>query len=261
MAFMTRTCWVVWVMAVAGCAKPTHNTLSAPTPIKPLSAGTTVLNGQKSVDLQTPLTLAVPKHKTVEIDFMARGYFYAGSKTEIGMGGNASSSNLPTVADRASLTNVAGLEFDISLEAAMFKKQAGIAVRLVNRSTKPVDFAAQDGRISILQEALDSDGNWKPIEYLPSSWCGNSYHSIRLEAGEGWNFTAPRYSGPYQTQLRFTLLKGAASEGAVAQPNRATSELPLPAMHSRPYMGSIDPKQFSEKEGHQSTSIMDPYDE
>ncbi len=46
----------------------------------------------------------------------------------------------------------------------------GMQLWLVNRTGDAVAFAAQDSRLSIVAEAKDTDGAWKPIEYLPSSW-------------------------------------------------------------------------------------------
>jgi len=78
-------------------------------------------------------------------------------------------------------------------------------VFLVNTTKEQVTFSASDSRLYIVQEALDRDSKWKPIEYLPSSWCGNSYHHVFLGANEYWEFAAARYTGEFKTRLRFRL--------------------------------------------------------
>lgn len=81
----------------------------------------------------------------------------------------------------------------------------GIALRLINAANKPLKLTAQDSRISIVQEAKDADGVWRPITTLPGSFCGNSYHQVTLKAGRYWEFAAPLYEGEFETELRFRL--------------------------------------------------------
>lgn len=45
---------------------------------------------------------------------------------------------------------------------------------VVNNTTNKITFNAQDSRLYMKMQAKDSAGEWKDIEYLPSSWCGNS---------------------------------------------------------------------------------------
>src|SRR5206468_8327520 len=49
-------------------------------------------------------------------------------------------------------------------------KRKGMRLLLVNATKDRVAFPASDSRLSIVQEAKDAKGEWKPIEYLPSSW-------------------------------------------------------------------------------------------
>lgn len=116
---------------------------------------------------------------------------------------------------------------------------------LVNGTDAEVGFAASDSRLSIIQEAKDSDGNWKAIEFLPSSWCGNSYHRVFLPAKHYWEFSAPLYTGKMRTKLRFAL------------PISDTVTI-----YSNEFEGSVNSGQFgSRKEGYTSRGLMDPYDE
>lgn len=45
----------------------------------------------------------------------------------------------------------------------------GFRVVLANTTRKVVPFPAADSRLGIIRDALDSEGHWKPIEYLTSS--------------------------------------------------------------------------------------------
>lgn len=180
-------------------------------------------------------------------DSMLRGYCFAGNKTRDtnALGGYGGSGNLP-IQLTGSQKNGEGLTLEIiEDENAVFTEAyEGIIVRLVNYGDQQESIQASDSRIGIIQEALDKDGQWKAIEYLPSSWCGNSRHNVYLDAAHYWNFKAPKYSGEYETKLRFALvLKNGIT------------------LHSRTYNGSINKMQFLEKQGHQRISIMDPYNE
>lgn len=159
------------------------------------------------------------------------------------LGGYGSSDNLPQVLPGQPKKPELYLEIVPGPAVPYAETYEGIRVRLVNGTGQQVTLPASDSRLSIIQEAMDTDGTWKPIEYLVSSWCGNSYHSLYLPAGNYWEFIAPRYSGPRKTAIRFVLLDDAG---------KATT-------HSLPYEGGIEPGQFIEKADYQSTNIMDPY--
>lgn len=81
----------------------------------------------------------------------------------------------------------------------------GFMVVLANHTRETARFESQDSRLNIVREAVDVDGKWKPIEYLPHSWCGNSYYSVELPAGYSWSFAAPQYGGSFRTRMRFVL--------------------------------------------------------
>jgi hypothetical protein len=59
---------------------------------------------------------------------------------------------------------------------------------MVNTTNDKVQFKAQDSRLYLVAEALNEKNEWVAITYLPSSWCGNSYHEITLDANEYWSF-------------------------------------------------------------------------
>jgi hypothetical protein len=185
--------------------------------------------------------------KEINLDYMLRGYCYATSPTNaeawhvpIGNG------NVPK--PNAQLTN--GVEGELSLvvlpqeEVAFNKDYHGFRLLLVNRTGNTINIPSCDNRLAIVQQGLEGEGLWRPIEYLPSSWCGNSYYSVTLPSGHYWEFAAPRYKGTIKTTLRFVL----------------TIEGQNP-IFSNEFEGSVNPGQFTRKQGHNPTNLMDPYDE
>jgi hypothetical protein len=121
-----------------------------------------------------------------------------------------------------------------------------LVLRLVNRTGAVVWFDASDSRLSIVQEAQDLLGTWRPVEYLPSSFCGNSYHRVGLGTGEAWTFNPRRYEGELRTRLRFRLKRDDADD-----------------LLSNEFVGSVNAGQFDpeRKEGHRRANVMDPYDD
>lgn len=114
---------------------------------------------------------------------------------------------------------------------------------LVNGTDDTVAFDACDSRLSIIQEAKDESGEWRAIEYLPRSWCGNSYHRVLLSSGESWAFPAPRYDGALTTNLRFRLM----DEGGET------------LLVSNEFKGKINTEQFELKQSFTPDAVMDPY--
>jgi len=185
--------------------------------------------------------------KPVQVDYMLRGYCYAGGRLDNkAIGGYGRSDNQPKKLSsrRANASTVALLALpDQTIPFA--KCYRGFRLLLINGTNSEVTFSASDSRLSIIQEALDARGRWRPIEYLPESWCGNSDHSVLLPARHYFEFAVPSYTGKQQTRLRFAL-----------QP--AQGQAPI---YSNEFQGSINPRQFSKRQGHRPTGLMDPYGE
>jgi hypothetical protein len=176
---------------------------------------------------------------------MLWGYCHAGSRIKDldAPGGFWASDNFPTTfqpKDRLRAGEVY-LTVDAASELAFEGKYRGIALRLVNGTNQRGAFRASDSRLSIVQEARDADGQWREIEYLPQSWCGNSHHRVFLEPGECWTFAAARYDGTMKTKLRFKLT---GEHGAI---------------YSEEFEGSINPEQFTIQHAPASGDLMDPY--
>lgn len=188
----------------------------------------------------------------LNVDFMVRGYFYASSPQKqkyAGYGGWGGSSNEYSKANSPSkkqreLTVIVEESAD-TVFAGMYK---GHKVRVVNLQKDTVVFEAQDSRLYMNVQAKDQDGKWRDIEYLPSSWCGNSYHQLYLPPDTQWQFTTPQYKGGFDTDLRIQLIcKG---KGKTEK-----------KVYSNIYKGSVNPGQFWQKPGYVPGGIMDPYNE
>jgi hypothetical protein len=122
-------------------------------------------------------------------------------------------------------------------------KYRGCSLFLANGTNETVELAACDSRIPMIAEAY-VNGHWQPIEYLPSSWCGNSYHRVYLKPNQYWEFTVPRYNGKIKTRVRYRL----------ALPNGTF-------VYSNEIAAGINKKQLTVKQGHSAVDMMDPYNE
>lgn len=190
---------------------------------------------------------AEPKNPVL-VDYKVRGYFYASAQVDKGLGGHWVAKNGPT---RNGPQARSGLYAHVYLDEGKTLATGHDAVRveIVNGSGQPVDFAASDSRLYVVQEALGYDGAWAAIEYLPSSWCGNSYHTLTLPAHSHWEFLAPRYGGTFKTRLRVK----------VSLENTNNTLITPQVFYSNEFDGRINLAQFTVEQGHTATNIMDPY--
>ena len=172
-----------------------------------------------------------PKLLPCNFEHMLSGYCHAGSRIRDrrALGGFWASRNFPKrINDLVKNSKPTLYLLALPDEETVFSRRyKGGTLLLINGTNKASRFSATDSRIGIVQEAKDKDGCWKPIEHLPSSWCGNSYHGVFLEPKDCWVFSTPRYEGSIKTTLRFTL---PLSGGKV--------------IHSNEFEGSVNPGQF-----------------
>ncbi|HEY9045949.1 MAG TPA: WG repeat-containing protein [Ohtaekwangia sp.] len=189
------------------------------------------------------------------IDFMNRGYFCAFSKRHKNdLGGFGGSDNSPKKVAKGNHFPESGLHVIVRPdEKRPIGSYPGIAVYIVNATKKSVLFDAQDSRLYMLVQARDTNGEWRDIEYLPSSWCGNSYHTLTLDAHNYWEFTTPVYEGDIKTRLRIALTY-------IDRPKKRGEQNTV-TIYSNEYEGSINPGQFWRKESYYPHGIMDPYND
>lgn len=186
--------------------------------------------------------------KNIDIQFMLRGYFYASSSIEDkdapgGFGG--SDNKAKEISQNKLFQSTHGLKLiiDTTANVGFAERFKGQKAYLINRLGIDTAFEASDSRLSIVAEAFYK-GSWNPIEYLPSSWCGNSYHKVYLKNNEYWEFNVPRYLGQTKVKLRYRLDAG---QGSMLYSNEVTA--------------FINKKQFSVKQAYYKNGIMDPYND
>lgn len=114
---------------------------------------------------------------------------------------------------------------------------------LVNNSDETICLPAQDSRLYLKMQAKNVFGIWSDIEYVPNSWCGNSYHEICLEKGEYWEFPSLQFKGRHKTKFRYKLENGEED------------------LFSNEIEGYVNNGQFINKQKYYSTNLMDPYNE
>ena len=128
-------------------------------------------------------------------------------------------------------------------------RYSGFPVYIINNSVDTIFVGVQDSRLYMRVQAKDENGKWMDIEYVPSSWCGNSYYTIFLNRDEFWKLATPKYEGAIKTKLRIVF----EDRGGYGMGRKATKN------YSNEYNGSINPSQFFRKQDYISGGLMDPY--
>jgi hypothetical protein len=188
----------------------------------------------------------IEKLDSVNIDFQFRGgcYAYSSSKNAVASNGEAHSDNLPGKTDdsfpRQGLYLVINQKEFSKIDTAFL----GCKLYLVNTTDTAIKLEASDSRLYIVAEALNDKNGWTPVSYLPSSTCGNSYHTIVLDKDEYWSFNIPVFKGTVKTKIRYILSSGnylkISSNEIVAYLNKGQFE-------------------SENKQGYSSDNLMDPY--
>ncbi len=204
----------------------------------------------------------------LNIDFMNRGYFYAG-ETNTGHGGAGYLGQRKKISMLNSFPSAAlAVTIDPDAVQEYGKGTKGMAVYVSNSTGDSVAFNAQDRRLYMTMQAKDQTGTWRDIEYLPSSWCGNSYHSLHLSANNYWSFIAPVYEGSFHTQLRVALQYVDLSDTVNIEISKSikpdwprTYRGRTLLIYSNEIEGSINPAQFWRRPEYYPAGLMDPYSE
>jgi hypothetical protein len=171
-----------------------------------------------------------------------RGWYCAGSKLidDDALGGFGPCNNFP----KECAEDFPGTKGQLSLvaypeEIVDFRERKAMLVRLVNRTVEVVGFRACDSRLYIVQEAIDKAGQWKALEGVPHTFCGNSFHRVFLEPDQYWDFFALPPDGSFKTRLRFRLDLG-EKRGIFERRG---------VLYSNEYEGSIDLAAFVQDTG------------
>jgi hypothetical protein len=202
--------------------------------------------------------------RPLNIDFMNRGYFYVdGVRTGHPITARGSFNEKVTMRNsfQGAALSVVSI---VNAELEHVSNIKGMAVFVANTTGDTIRFSAQDGRLYMKMQATDRNGAWRDIEYLPHSWCGNSYHSLSLAPNEYWQFTAPIYEGNFNTKLRIELEyvdPESLKKDTDVSPYRSLRSEKHLVIYSNTFDGSINLAQFWRKPGYSANGIMDPYSE
>lgn len=179
--------------------------------------------------------------------FKLRGYFYAGTSQadSTALGGFYEDKNSPkkltSKISKYSKSNELEIIAKTNLVATFEKGISGFKVFVINKSDSILELPAQDSRLYLKRQVF-YENKWKDIEYLPSSWCGNSYHSVYIKPNEYWDFTAPCLEGKIKAKFRFELY--------------INDNLTI---YSNEFEGSFNKRQLKKEQGYKPIGVMDPY--
>jgi hypothetical protein len=194
------------------------------------------------------------KKISMNIDYMLAGHFYADPalQNEKWWWSVPSVNNGPRLIQQENTFVPGALSIHVESKAdTLFEdKYVGYSVSLANKSGKMVSFQTQDHRLDMIVQARNQQGEWKNIEYLPSSWCGNSYSNIDLKSGYYWQFTTPRFDGEFNTKCRIAL------KYINPDPELKNQETTL---FSNEFDGSVNLSQFWRIQNMFSSNLMNPY--
>lgn len=133
------------------------------------------------------------------------------------------------------------LKVDTAYKTTINNKYHAFNLYLINTTDTIVKLRASDSRLNVVAEVFYK-GKWQEIEYVPHSWCGNSYHQVYLKQNEYWEFKIPKFGGRIKTRLRYKLFLG---NGKYIYSNEITTR--------------FNKGQLGKKQGHKSTGLMDSY--
>lgn len=75
-------------------------------------------------------------------------------------------------------------------------------VYIVNQTPNTKLFIGKDSYVFAIQEALDEEGYWRPIEGRGFDFCGNGYWGMKIHSDEFITILFPKYEGDFKTKLR-----------------------------------------------------------
>lgn len=193
---------------------------------------------------------------TMNADYMLRGYFMASSPYDsslYGFGGWGSYDNMFIGLDTLQSSYAKGkfqVIIDTTRSIPWFDISMGHTLYIINDSKSKVYFPAENSRIEMIIQAKNRKGEWQDIEYLPHSWCGNSYHTLYLPPKHYWEFSVPKFEGSFTTKLRAKLWCKTESDQKEED-----------IIYSNEISGSVNPAQFWRKREYFPQGIMDSYNE
>ncbi|MBS9462326.1 hypothetical protein KIM67_07885 [Flagellimonas sp. 389] len=191
----------------------------------------------------------------LDVNYKLRGYFYVGTSQidSTALGGFYEAINIPKKIDSKINTFSKNRAFQIIAKVDSIveyaKNVSGFKVFIINTSNSKVELPAQDSRIYLKRQVFH-EGKWQDIEYLPNSWCGNSYHNVIIMPNEYWDLQAPCLKGKTTAKFRFKLQVDDAFSSSSSKDSN---------IYSNEFFGSFNKSQLEKEQGHTPSGIMDPY--
>jgi hypothetical protein len=179
----------------------------------------------------------------LNIDYMLNGYIYVNSPQtrELNpLGGHGESGELPIMNTPKHRFPERNFSLIVKTnEQAIFENYiSGRPTYIVNSTEDTIYFKAEDSRLEMVIEALNTEGKWKSIEHLPQAFCGHSFHLLYLPPNHHWSVTIPEYAGAFKTKLRVKLVY-----------KKSKTQEETSVIYSNEFEGNINPAQFWRAKG------------
>lgn len=71
-----------------------------------------------------------------------------------------------------------------------------------NKTDVSITLQTEDENIVMIQEALDRNGTWRPVEYFIHSDCGVSYKTVEIPPHYQFEILIAKYCGEFKTKMR-----------------------------------------------------------
>ncbi|MFK7972985.1 MAG: WG repeat-containing protein [Bacteroidia bacterium] len=173
------------------------------------------------------------------IDFMRKDGFWIGYPKEP----EQQASPLSKLEENSKLhpdifpLNAISIRIDTQVSALPYQGSFdGLEIVIANTMDSIGYISNYEGRIEMLIQAKDKNGEWNFIEQLPTPRsCFKHFYKHELPTQQYLNFVAPRYEGSFQTQLRVALKVYLVND---------KGKLKRAYVYSNEYEGSINPAQF-----------------
>lgn len=184
----------------------------------------------------------------LNVNYKLRGYFLVGSSKidDNAPGGFYEHKNKPKIITEEIATLTTKEELKLFVKTAsnteFIKGVKGFKVFIINATDSIIKLPAQDSRLNLKRQVFYKN-KWQDIEYLPSSWCGNSYHNVYIKPNEYWDLSAPCIEGKIKAKFRFQLELDDSNK-----------------IYSNEFTASFNKRQLKKEQGHTPVDIMDPYD-
>lgn len=148
-------------------------------------------------------------------------------------------------------TNAVTLEVDTNIRVPWMEEYDGYKMYLHNNTLDTIYFTAQDARMHIFLQALDTSGDWHNIEHMKPSWCGVSYQAFGMPPTSNFDFIVPKFEGTYKTKLR--------AFGVYSIKEHANGKEDFRYIYSNEWEGSINPEQFCRLPDRDEVSALLPW--